>query len=644
MQYIIDYEIAAFFVCALIQILFFSRNSFITRPSRVFFALLSCCMLTTVFDIVSAYTISNPYSVSLGVNYFFSTGYVYFYICNAFLYLLYIDSITKIPKVEKPVRITVIILFVYETLLYITTCFTKLLVYFDENMVYKHGPMFIFNYAIGLLALLAAVILTFRGRVKISQYQRTLVVLFLIVVCVAIGYQVYNPDILLGGFIISLMILFLYVGFENPAYSFYLDTKCYNRAVFVAVMKRRVKLNRSTGLVVANVDNYQKYEKQLSRTDWDNLARVIAERISKTYKKNAFMLDNYSFAIMADSKEEDLSKEKAIQKTLADIFAQEIPLAYEKVKINIRSEIIPGKFKFETTRNLDKVIRAILELDAPKSELSDSEIYERAKRVVDRIKRYDDVVRAIERAIENNSFKVYYQPIYNVSTGKFASSEALVRLIDDEVGFIPPDEFIPIAEEKGLIGAVDESVFRNVCRFINSVDRKALGLEYIEVNLSPIQCAEPGIGDRLFAIMEETNTDPFLINFEITETAEAVHNVGSTMVDNIIDMNSRGLKFSVDDFGSGFATMDYLFSLPVELVKLDRSILWQAMENSYAMIVLKSTFKMIKELNMKILVEGVETQEMVDLLKSEGCNYMQGFFFSKPVPETDYIEFLKSNN
>lgn len=644
MQYVIKYEIASVFVCALIQILFFSRNSFITRSSRIFFVLLTSCMLTTVFDIISAYTISDPSIVPLFVNYIISAGYVFFYICNAFLFLLYVDSITKIPRIEKTIKTVVNILFIYEALLYVTSPFTKFLIYFDDNLVYRHGPMFIINYLIGLLALIVAVVLTFKGRVKISKYQRTLVMLFVVVVCVAIAYQVYQPDILLGGFIISLMVLYLYICFENPAFSFYLDTKCYNRTIFGIVIKKRIRLNKPTGIVVANVDQYAKYEKQLSRTDKENFGRGIAEKISGTYKSAAFMLDKHSFAIIVDSNGDDLSKEKEIQKSLRDIFESGINLSNQKLKINLHSEIIPAKFKFDTTDDLDKTISAILNLKSHKGELSDKEIYERAETVFNRIKRYDDVVRAIERAIEKNSFKVYYQPIYNVSTGKFASAEALVRLIDDKVGFIPPDEFIPIAEEKGLVGAVDESVFRNVCRFINSVDRKALGLEYIEVNLSPIQCVDPGIGDKLFSIMEETNTDPFLINFEITETAEAVHDEGSIMVDNIIDMNSRGLKFSVDDFGSGFATMDYLFSLPVDLVKLDRSILWQAMENTYAMIVLKNTFKMIKELNMKILVEGVETQEMVDLLKSEGCNFMQGFFFSKPVPEADYIEFLKANN
>lgn len=645
MRYVIQFEYASFIICAIIQILFFTRNSFVTRSSRIFFALLTCCMLTTVFDIASAYTIMDPTLVPLWLNYILSAGYIVCYCSNAFLYLLYLDSITKIPSVEKIVNRAVFGLIAYELILFITTPFTGALIYFDENLVYNHGPLFYFNYFLCILAMLVGLALVFKGRVRISEYQKILVLGFVISVFIAIGYQVYRPDVLLGGFIITLSTLYIYICFENPAFSFYLDTRCHNRALFNIVIKSKMRHKRRFGLVVAKIKDYQKYEKMLSRTESENLSRAIAERVARNFKKSSFMVLKYAFVIIVNPSGNEYENEKQIQKTLAQIFENELILAHRRMNVEVLSDIIPSEYSFDSLDDLDKVIMALISKeDDASSDIDREEVYKKVDGIINAIKRREDVVKAVERGIQKESFKVFYQPIYNVKTNKFASSEALVRLIDDELGFISPDEFIPIAEEKGLIIPIGELVFKKVCEFISSVDREALGIDYVEVNLSPIQCADPAISPTLFRIMGETGTSPELINFEITETAETEFNEDSIIVNNIIEMSKKGLKFSVDDFGSGFAAMDYLFKLPVDLVKVDRSILWQAMKNSNAMIVLKNTFNMVKDLNMEILVEGVETEEMVELLKSYGCNYMQGFYFSKPVPENEYIEFLKANN
>ena len=106
-------------------------------------------------------------------------------------------------------------------------------------------------------------------------------------------------------------------------------------------------------------------------------------------------------------------------------------------------------------------------------------------------------------------------------------------------------------------------------------------------------------------------------------------------------LHNYGVTFSIDDFGSGFAAIDYLVKLPMDLVKIDKSILWQAMEDKVAMMVLQHTIRMIKEVNKKIVVEGVETKEMMDFLVGEGCDYLQGYYFSKPIPQEKYLEFLE---
>jgi EAL domain-containing protein (putative c-di-GMP-specific phosphodiesterase class I) len=296
-----------------------------------------------------------------------------------------------------------------------------------------------------------------------------------------------------------------------------------------------------------------------------------------------------------------------------------------------------GEDILDTDDVLDSIEYIIDKTNPVKDEIVDID------NITQRMHRKHEVAHAVERAIAGETFEVYYQPIYDVAEGSFTCSEALVRLKDDKLGFISPEEFIPMSEDDGSILDIGDIVFKKVCEFIKETQcTLGSGVHYIEVNLSPVQCVHENIVDRLRVIMKKYGVSPAWINFEITETAQ--YNEDESMHHNIEKLYDNGSKFSIDDYGSGFASADYLFKLPVDIVKIDKGILWQAMENPNAMVVLKNTMKMVKELGKKIVVEGVENQEMVDILKSFGCDYMQGYFFSKPVPAEDYMKFLDEKN
>ena len=253
--------------------------------------------------------------------------------------------------------------------------------------------------------------------------------------------------------------------------------------------------------------------------------------------------------------------------------------------------------------------------------------------------RKTQIIHIMKRAIRNQEFQVYYQPIYHVETGTFSSAEALVRLWDENLGYIPPDEFIPMAEQNGMITEIGEIVFRQVCSFIKNHDIKTLGVDYIEVNLSFVQCIQENLAQQLANVMMEYSIAPNQINFEITETAGAVK--ADTLHRNMDKLIDLGSSFSMDDYGTGFSTANYLVNLPLQLVKIDKSILWSAMEDQEAFIILRHTVEMLKALRKKIIVEGIETQEMADVLIEMNCDYLQGYLYSKPLPEEDYVAFLE---
>ena len=257
-------------------------------------------------------------------------------------------------------------------------------------------------------------------------------------------------------------------------------------------------------------------------------------------------------------------------------------------------------------------------------------------------KRKNDIKEAIDKAIENNSFKVYYQPIYSKSKGRIISCEALVRLYDNKLGFIPPDEFIPISEENGTILKIGEFVFEEVCRFLHKGTAKKYGIEYIQVNLSVIQCMQSNLVKDFTEIMNKYDVSPSDICLEITETASAY--TPHVMENNIRAFSDMGIRFALDDFGTGYCNISYLLNYPFRFIKLEKEIVWASFKSENAHIAIESMVAMVKKLKMNIVAEGVETSEQLEILLDMGCNFIQGYYFSRPVPENDFLEVLEKQN
>ncbi len=224
----------------------------------------------------------------------------------------------------------------------------------------------------------------------------------------------------------------------------------------------------------------------------------------------------------------------------------------------------------------------------------------------------------------------------------FNSAEALIRLHDEELGFISPEDFIPLAEKNGMIFRIGEFVFRSVCKAISEKRLEQYGLEYIEVNLSVAQCMQENLHKTLLAIMDEYHVPYSFINLEITETAVTVSK--ETLRNNIEYLRKKGVTFSMDDYGTGYSNITNVITYPFHIVKMDKSIVWYAMENDRALSTLKHSINMIKSLNMDIVAEGVETKEQSQALQEMGCDYLQGYYYSKPIPLDAFITFISENS
>ena len=250
----------------------------------------------------------------------------------------------------------------------------------------------------------------------------------------------------------------------------------------------------------------------------------------------------------------------------------------------------------------------------------------------------NNIDEIIDTALEEDEFEVYYQPIINMKEKKFKSAEALVRLISKKYGFINPGLFIPYAEKNGRIADIDTIVMKKVFKFISSDDFKKIGLDYIEINLSMVDCMDNTLADRIINLMKEYNIAAKNINLEITESYDSLNNEASK--ENIKKLEEYGINFSLDDYGTGYSNIERFSKFPIKIVKIDKSLVDLANEESMK-LVLKNTFKLIRELDRETVVEGVETEEQVIMFEEFGCNYIQGYYYSKPLPLNDFISFIE---
>lgn len=257
---------------------------------------------------------------------------------------------------------------------------------------------------------------------------------------------------------------------------------------------------------------------------------------------------------------------------------------------------------------------------------------------LDKVKREKAIEKAVRHAMERDSFMVYYQPIYSVEKKGYHSAEALVRLEDEELGWISPEDFIPIAEKNGLIVELGESILTKVCRFISENRLWETTIEFIEVNLSPLQLLQVNFAERAKKIMDEYGVRPEQINFEITETA-AINSM-PTLMGNISKLVDYGISFSLDDYGSGYANINYINNMAFSIIKIDKEMLWESFKNAKAKVTLEYSIAMLNALKLCIVAEGVETAEMRDKLIEFGCHYLQGWYFSKAVSGEEFIKLV----
>lgn len=246
------------------------------------------------------------------------------------------------------------------------------------------------------------------------------------------------------------------------------------------------------------------------------------------------------------------------------------------------------------------------------------------------------------KAIEMNELQLYYQPQINIKTRNLIGLEALIRWNHSTLGMISPSEFIPLAEETGLILDIGEWVLETVCLQIQKWRLAGIKIPKIAVNLSPIQLMNANLLKMTKHIIDKTNIDPTLIGLEITENISLFQKESAIHI--ITSLKKQGFKILIDDFGKGHSNLSYIQQLPIDSIKIDRSFISDIPQNKNNIALTKAMIAMAHELQLTVVAEGVETKEQLEFLDNHNCDYAQGFYLSRALPSEGIVKLLLTVN
>lgn len=634
----VSFQIAGVIILFILVSFFLAQARITLKSGRFFLMVCATTFLLLFFDIFSIVCIISPDIFSRDIAKFFCKVYLVFLVLEATLGLAY--SVKDIYKYNiKKVKI-----FYTFHLFYIILAICLLLPT-DINMVYEADKQVLYTegiscylcYILSAVAIITTIVFVIVNGKKLNKSNRDSVLIWMLFWLIAAGTQFFFKHLLLVSFASCIALVIIYINLENPALRLDKKTAKFNFEV----------LDECLTELTDKKDDYKLVYMILNNNSIDahlkNLALMSISNILSTFADNKFLLRRNKFLTFRG----ELGFVVVILNATVNDFFSEMEKGfkntnYQKLYGNvydIKYLIIDNNQIVQSYDTVKSLFHSILEKNLIPLN------HERNYIGIDTVKKIDkiqEMEKTINYAIDNDLIEVFYQPIYSKAKERFTSAEALVRIKDKDNNIIYPTSFIEIAERNGLISKLGEMVFEHVCRLIKNVNIKALGLDYIEVNLSVVQCGDPNLANTYIKIMNDYNVDPKQINLEITETASS--NLRNIMLNNMEKLIEYGVSFSLDDFGMGNSNINYIIEMPVEIVKFDKVLVDSYFSDPKAKLVVDKIIEMIKALNLELVLEGIEEKDILEQALKLDIDYIQGYFFSKPIPTNEFIDFIKDKN
>jgi diguanylate cyclase (GGDEF)-like protein/PAS domain S-box-containing protein len=432
---------------------------------------------------------------------------------------------------------------------------------------------------------------------------------------------------------------------EQVSFLAYYDvlTKLPNRTQFTEMLKEEINkalINNTSGAILfIDLDNFKNVNDTLGHNYGDELLRKIAERLRKVLREQdiACRLGGDEFLILLrgiNSESEIVRCAEEALKVLDNMYDINDKQVYVSASIGIatfpKDSIDPNVL----LKNADAAMYKAKESGKNKYVFFNQYMLHTLERKT--------IIQGILRnAIKNDELRLYYQPQYDIKTGAIIGLEALLRLHSKVLGYIYPNEFIPIAEESGIIVEIGEWVLRKACEKNLELRRKGYQYGCIGVNISSIQLQHSDFTHMVERVLCDVGLEPKYLELELTETV-LMKSLDSN-VQILGELKKKGVKVALDDFGTGYSSLNYLRKIPLNRLKIDRSFIVDLINVSKNRDICEGIIQMAHNLGLEVIAEGVEKKEQLEILKEMMCDSVQGFLYSVPLPESELEAVLQEN-
>ena len=624
------FDIAALVILVFLISSIFLKKQIIGVSNKLYLFVIICAFFGAILDILASLN-EMPIPVLFTLNTFFFISRaatalsLFLYACN--LGKLY-DRLTRKKWGYVVILIPIFIL----TISLFINYFNKMVFDYLEGPVYRRGPFVWIAYAVSYLYVAGAL-----GIIVYSRKYHTLTQIIAIfsAFILQIGasiFQFFITNILIEMFVTSITLLTLSLFVESPENFIDYKTNNLNFQAFTTDLKYQLEFKDSFSIILIKVTNistlYNLYPHEKVIAFNRLSSHTLSEKAKKIDKETlVYYLGSDTFAYVYKKVEKD----NEILDLIHDFFSRPMTAYNINFQYAVKTCLVNCPRDCDNLTSLIAFSTAFFDIMKDKNHL-DLTPYRKDEGNI-----LFELDHILEKAIHDESFSVYYQGIYSISKKKFVAAEALVRLLDPTFGMIMPNLMIPYAESRGKIIMMSHIIFDKAFAFFaNNLRGK---LDYIEVNLSPLQLLDPNLINEIDSLAKKHDIKPNEIIFEITENTAIAEE--PTLEINIQNILSRGYKIAIDDFGTGYSNISRLMTLDISVLKFDKTMadLFASGEQDDFFLGLFTTFK---NKSLRLLFEGVETKEVNDKLASFNIDYIQGYYYCKALPENEFLDRIEN--
>jgi len=617
----IKMQLCGMIILIVLTVFYKSNKTLRLYTEKIFMRAMMIAIASLSLDIMSLVVIDYRHALSTMLVEFVCKTYIISLIWVGMAGTTYVlTDVLNEDKLRSVSALLLLVTFIQSMIIYALPIY----IYENGNQAYTYGASVLCVYFFALMYVVATCVILFIFYNKVSRRREFAVGLWMIIWIIAAVIQFLNNEMLLVGFATAIGVLILFVMMENPESNLDRRLGCFNSYALTEYLNELQKREKQFCILVLSFGNVRFMEEHRSYAE--TILRSVVNVIRKEKKVMIFKNARQGLLFIGNDGDSLYKVGLGVLEVLSvnKEWHKETKLALIR--------------KGEILKNSEEIFSFLSFLQHEYTNEKER-VFSIGEAVVERFRQRFVMEQKIAEALEDDRVEVHLQPVYCPKEKQYTSAEAVVRIREKDGSLISPAMFIPVAENSGQVLELGERVFEKVCKFLHDSDAVKLGIRHIKINLSVIQCEQKDLPERLTSILEKYELSPSCIDFEITETASMSSK--SVIFFNIRRLVDYGFKFSLDDFGRGHSNLMYVVEMPISTIKLNIDMIKEYFMNSKAKTAVWAVVTMAHNMGIKVVAEGIETKEAMEAMVREGVDFVQGYFFTKPLSMMEFLEFIK---